>query len=246
MMITAEKRNIVKQLRKQLLEIQGFKPSPISQAGGFGLGPLESCFPNSTFPVGTIHEFIAENQEETAASEGFISGLLAKLMENSSTCLWISRDRKLFPPAMQAFNVQPEQIIFIDLNHKKEILWVMEEALKCEGLAGVIAEISDIDFSQSRRLQLAVEKSRVTGILLRKEPKNSLSATACTVRWQVKPQVTEPIDGLPGVGNPRWEISLLKVRNGHTGKFKVEWASDRFIPLETSQETNIQLTKKAG
>ncbi|WP_208646825.1 ImuA family protein [Pedobacter jejuensis] len=238
-MMTAEKQEILTQLRQQISAAQGFKPTPIALGEGFGLGPIEACFPNKVFPTGTIHEFIAEHPEDAAASEGFIAGLLAKLMENGNSCLWISRNRKLFPPSLEAFGVDPQQIIFLDLYYTKEILWVMEEALKCEGLACVIAELQDIDFAQSRRLQLATEKSHVTGILLRKEPKRKLSATACTARWQITPQPTEISDGIPGVGNPRWEVNLLKVKNGEGGKFYIEWAEDRFTQFEIS-DTDVQ------
>ena len=230
--MTAEKQEILTRLREQISAAQGFKPSPIASGAGFGLGDIEACFPNNVFPTGTIHEFLAKHPEDTAASEGFIAGLLAKLMENGNSCLWISRNRKLFPPSLEAYGADPQQIIFLDLYYTKEILWVMEEALKCEGLACVIAELPDIDFAQSRRLQLATEKSHVTGILLRKEPKRSLSATACSARWQIKPQPTEILDGIPGVGNPRWEVNLLKVKNGEGGKFYIEWAEDRFAPFE--------------
>ena len=163
--MNTDKKEIVDRLKKQILEAQGFKAVAISDAKGFGLGPIEACFPNAVFPTGTIHEFLSENPEDTASSEGFISGLMAKLMENGNSCLWISRNRKLFPPSMERFGVDPQQVIFVDLNYEKEILWTMEEALKCEGLACVIAEIPDINFAQSRRLQLATEKSRVTGII---------------------------------------------------------------------------------
>ena len=234
-MMTAEKQEILTKLRAQISAAQGFKPATHAQGDGFGLGKIEACFPNNVFPIGTIHEFLAENAEDAAASEGFIAGLLAKLMENGSSCLWISRNRKLFPPSLEAFGTDPQQIIFIDLYYTKEILWVTEEALKCEGLACVIAEISDIDFAQSRRLQLATEKSHVTGLLLRKEPKHSLSATACTARWQIRPQPTALINGIPGVGNPRWEVNLLKVKNGEGGKFYIEWAEDRFAPFESPE-----------
>ncbi|WP_379090633.1 ImuA family protein [Pedobacter sp. UC225_65] len=108
----------------------------------------------------------------------------------------------------------------------------MEEALKCEGLACVIAELPDIDFAQSRRLQLATEKSHVTGFILRKEPKQKLSATACSARWQIRPRPTELSGGIPGVGNPRWEVNLLKVKNGEGGRFYLEWAEDRFAAFE--------------
>lgn len=230
--MTAEKQEILTRLRQQISAAQEFKPAPIATGDGFGLGAIEACFPNHVFPTATIHEFLAEQPEDTAASEGFIAGLLAKLMENGNSCIWISRNRKLFPPSLETYGVDPQQIIFLDLYYTKEILWVMEEALKCEGLACVIAELPDIDFAQSRRLQLATEKSHVTGILLRKEPKRSLSATACSARWQIKHQPTEILDGIPGVGNPRWEVNLIKVKNGEGGKFYIEWAEDRFAPFE--------------
>lgn len=239
-----EKRNIVEQLQKQILEMQGFK-MPCATEGGhrFGLGALENCFPNAVFPLGTIHEFLTENMEQAAASEGFVAGLLSKLMNEGNACLWISKQRKLFPPALQKFGVWPERIIFIDLNRDKEILWATEEALKCEGLAAVISELPDLDFSQSRRLQLAVEKSKVTGLLIRKSPKK-LSATACTVRWQIKPLPSELLS-LPGVGHPRWEVQLLKVRNGHTGSFMVEWTEDQFSIVTSPPATEFLPKRQA-
>ena len=242
--MTAEKQEILERLRRDLLEVQGSKPASIASGDGFGLGPLEDCFPGKVFPTGTIHEFLAQSPEDTAASEGFIAGLLAKLMENGSSCLWISRNRKLFPPSLETFGADPQQIIFIDLYYTKEILWVMEEALKCEGLACVIAELSDIDFAQSRRLQLATEKSHVTGFLLRKEPKFSLSATACAARWQIRPAPSEIIKGIPGVGNPRWEVNLLKVKNGEGGKFLIEWAEHKFAPLQTKPQENTIIEER--
>ena len=242
----AEKQKIVAELRKQMLDMQGFKPATSGDTLRFDLDAIEACFPNSVFPTGTIHEFLAEKAEDTAASEGFIAGLLAKMMQNKGSCLWISRNRKLFPPSLQTFGVDAQQIIFIDLYYEKEILWTMEEALKCEGLACVLAELPDIDFGQSRRLQLATEKSHVTGILLRKEPKRSLSATACTVRWQIKPLPTAFNDDLPGVGNPRWEVNLLKVKNGHTGKFFIEWVENHFASFEQHNESFVPHTKQVS
>jgi protein ImuA len=94
-------------------------------------------------------------------------------------------------------------------------------------------------------LQLAVEKSQVTGILLRKESKK-ISNTACTVRWQVKPQPSQLPDGLPGVGNPNWEVSLLKVRNGQTGSFLIQWAENHFAPFSMITANDIPFTKQVG
>src|SRR5450631_649056 len=101
----------------------------------------------------------------------------------------------------------------------------MEEALKCEGLAAVAGEIPHIDFTASRRLQLAVEKSSVTGLLLRHRPRQ-LNTIACVARWQINPLPSELEDDLPGVGFPRWNVELLKVRNGKPGAWQMEWRND--------------------
>ena len=62
----------------------------------------------------------------------------------------------------------------------------MEEALKCDGIAAVVGEIQELSFTVSRRLQLAVEQSRVTGFILRNNPRN-LNTTACVTRWKITP-----------------------------------------------------------
>lgn len=220
------KKDVINQLRKKILHLEGFK-LPSATAKSFGLGPFEAAFPNSIFPAGAIHEFLNTEPEYAAACGGFIGGLLQSLMKHGGACLWISTSRTLFPPSLKAFGVEPDRIIFVDLYHEKDVLWAMEEALKCEGLAAVIAEVGEIGMTASRRLQLAVEKSRVTGLILRNDAQK-LTTTACAARWQIKPAESQPEDGMPGLGFPRWHVELLKVRNGSPGSWKIEWSAGRF------------------
>jgi protein ImuA len=225
------KEAIISQLKKDILLWQGFKPPTAGRKERIGLGPLEDAFPNAVFPKGALHEFLTEAPEHAAASAGFISGLLNALMLQGGACLWISVSRTIFPPALKAFGVEPDRIIFVDLKNEKDVLWAMEEALKCEGLAAVVGELRDINLTASRRLQLAVEKSKVTGFILRNDPRK-LSTTACVARWRVTPMPSALEDGMPGVGFPRWTVELLKVRNGNPGIWKMEWASGGFLPVE--------------
>jgi len=230
------KKDIISRLQKDILLWQGFTPPMAGKARGIGLGPLELAFPNHVFPTGNIHEMLCPTPEHAAATSGFISGILTSLMQNGGACLWVSTSRKLFPPALIAFNVEPDRVIFIDVQREKDILWVMEEALKCKGLSAVIAEVRDISFAQSRRLQLAVEDSRVTGFLLRNDLRR-LNSTTCVARWQVTHLPSEPEDELPGVGFPRWQVDLLRVRNGNPGSWNLEWAEGGFIMLDEKVET---------
>jgi protein ImuA len=233
MELSQHKQELIKSLKHEMLQIQGVNYS--KESVRLGLGPLESAFPNAIFPTAALHEFIIAEPEHAAACGGFLAGILNVLMKHKGTCIWISRSRKLFPAALKAFGLQPERVIFIDLESEREVLWVMEEALKCKELVAVVAEVKEITFSQSRRLQLALENSKVTGFVLRTDAER-ISTTTCVARWKISPIESEQVEGLPGVGFPRWNIELLRVKNGIPGTYQLSWIDGKF---QANLETQI-------
>jgi protein ImuA len=110
---------------------------------------------------------------------------------------------------------------------------VLEEALKCEGLAAVVGEIREVSFLASRRFQLAVEQSRVTGFLLRDRPRNR-QPIAAVARWQISPLPGRK-EAMPGVAFPRWSVELLRIRSGQPGKWELEWRQGKFHPVALSK-----------
>lgn len=212
-------KNIISQLKQKILHLEGFKLPTIDNAVNFELGLLEKAFPYGVFPTVAIHEFLCDEEEDSAATNGFLSTLLAKLMQNERSCIWISPFAQVFPPALKNFGIHPDKIIFIHLHKDKDILWAMEEALKCPGLAAVVAELQELSFAQSRRLQLAVENNKITGFVLRTNNKK-ISTTACVARWRISPLPSFTEKGLPGVGFPQWQVELLKVKNGEPSVWK--------------------------
>ncbi len=243
--MAASKSDIIAQLQRDMLPLQGVRSLLKNTGLDAGLGPIKYAFPGNSFPLGAIHEFIAVNPETATASCGFISGIISSLMRNRGALLWISASRNIFPPALQSFGIAPDKIIFIDLKKDKEVLWAMEEALKCKGLAAVVGEIKELDFTVSRRLQLAVETSHSTGFILRKYPTN-IQTTACVTRWQISSINSELETGMPGVGFPRWNVELIKVRNGKPGKWQVEFLSGRFRHISTAIAVPLIQKKKTG
>jgi protein ImuA len=236
--MTSAKEDIISKLKQEILLWEGFTPPQPGVSDAMGLGPIEAAFPNGLFPTGAIHEFLTAVPEDAATCGGFIAALLKTLMDNGSACLWISIGKNLFPPSLKTFGVDPGRFIFMDLKKEKDVLWAMEEGLKCEGLAAVIAELPEINFAQSRRLQLAVEKSKVTGFVLRSAPRR-ISATACVARWHITSLPSELEEGMPGVGFPRWKIELLKVRNGNPGCWTMEWFAGQFRAIHENTDRSL-------
>jgi protein ImuA len=225
--MTKTKAEIIFELQKELLPLQGFKHSLGIGAVDTGLGPIRYSFPNATFPVGAMHEFICTGPEDGAATAGFISGILSSLMRNGGVSLWISSSQTIFAPSFTHFGIAPDKIIFVNVAKERDVLWCIEEALKCDGLASVIGEINELSFTASRRFQLAVEQNRVTGFIIRNKPRN-LAATACIARWKISSLPSIRVNDMPGIGFPRWNVELIKVRNGKTGCWQVEWMGRKF------------------
>jgi protein ImuA len=221
---------LIERLQKDILQWEGYKAPDSGRREQLGLGPLEAGFPNGVFPKSAVHELVCADREQAAASGGFVTGVLSLLMQEGGICVWIGR-RRLFAPALATFGVAPHKVIFIRLLKDKDALWVMEEALKCSGLTAVVCELKDIDFKQSQRFQRAVEQSRVTGFVLR-NAKAKLSATACAARWQISALPSTDMGALPGLGFLRWQVELLKVRNGQTGSYILEWQESGFVPAD--------------
>ena len=236
-----EKAHIIKDLKEHILFLQGYKRATDNSLR-INLGPIDSSFPSECFPLASTHEFIVERDEDSSATKGFICHIISELMKRNGICIWINAVENVFPPALKLFGVDPEKIVFIHVKRQKEILWVMEEALKCDGLAAVVGEIAEINFTETRRLQLAVEKSRVTGFVIRNKPR-SINITACVSRWKISHIPSELKNKLPGVGFPRWDIELLKIRNGKPGSWKMEYAN-RLLSVVEKEEELITLNQK--
>jgi protein ImuA len=215
-------KEMIMALQNKINVLQG-NPTPNHEQAHLGLGAIESVFQGNAFARGAVHELISLSLEDASCTNGFISVILGKLMQKKDCCIWVSNKRKIFPPALKAFGIDPEQIVFIDAWKVKDALWTIEEALKCNALTAVVGEISELSFNDSRRLQLAVEKSKVTGFIHRQQPK-SIHAVACISRWHISSVASVLDDGMPGIGFPRWNVELLKIRNGQPGKWVMQWS----------------------
>lgn len=229
MKTAAEKIAIAKQLQAKINALQGMgkiSEEPVNT----GISTFSGAFPEGIFPTGAIHEFISYEAANAASTNGFISAVTGKLMKEGGLCLWIVGEKRIYPPGLKHFGLEPDRIVFIDAPHPKEALWIIEEALKCEALTAVIGEVKELGFTDSRRLQLAVERSGVTCFIHRYCPRSE-NAVACTTRWKISslPSLTD--DGLPGVGYSSWDIQLLKVRNGKPHAWQVSWSEKNFMLL---------------
>ena len=63
------KSDIFGQLQKDILRLEGFKSTLNNAILDAGLGVIKNAFPNASFPLGAIHEFICGGAEDAVATK---------------------------------------------------------------------------------------------------------------------------------------------------------------------------------
>lgn len=242
MQVDIQKRALVKELQAKINAMQGLGKSS-GEPAITGFAPFDTAFPGCVFPTAAIHEFVSYEPAHAAATSGFITALAGKIIKEGGLCLWVGSERKIFPSGLKHFGLEPDRVVFINTQKQKDKLWIIEEALKCEALSIVIGEMKELSFTESRRLQLAVGHSGVTGFIHRHYP-HSENAVACTTRWKITPMASTIADNLPGVGNSCWDVQLLKVKNGRPSSWQVSWMEKQFVPTAIENSTINSLNER--
>jgi protein ImuA len=185
---------------------------------------------------GALHEISAPGEAHLAAASGFTLALAA----SARHLLWIAEDMALaesgvpYGPGLDPFSCAPERLLTASVANKRDLLWAMEEALRCRAIGAVIGELRHgaIDPVAVRRLSLAAAESGALALLLRAQPAND-SSTAMT-RWIVGAAPAERAHDYE-FGSPRFAAQLIRNRRGPLGSWILEWreTDERFILAAT-------------
>lgn len=189
-----------------------------------GAAALDARLPGGGLPLAVLHEVEGARAEwDDAAAAGFCLALAAAL---DGPLLWIARRSDLYGGGLAALGLDPARLVFAEAGGDREVLWAMEEGLRCAGLGGVVGEVAALERTAGRRLQLAAEAGGVTAFLLRRRfapARRAEPPSAASTRWRVAPapSAAAPLDNLPG--RARWRVELLRCRGAAPGNFLVEW-----------------------
>ena len=173
------------ELRQRVRALQ--KPAGLEDDPGvlpFGIAAIDAAL-GGGLARGALHEIAAPGEAHLAAATGFVLGLVSP----SARLIWIAEDMALlesgapYGPGLDQLNVAPERLLTVAASHRRDVLWAMEEALRCRAIGAVIGELrhGDIDTVAVRRLSLAAAESGALALLLRARPAGDASTAA--TRW---------------------------------------------------------------
>jgi protein ImuA len=223
-------------LRSQVKRLeQGPGLGRVRPVAPLGLAALDAALPGGGLPLGALHEIEGERAElDDGVTTGFCLALLARLEKTANTrrpILWIARQGDLYPAALGGEGLDPRRFLLVRARSDAEVLWAMEEGLRCARLAAVVGEVDGLDRLAGRRLQLAAEASRtetggVAAFALHRRfrpPRRGRAASAALSRWRVTAAPSNDDLGESFLGRPRWRLDLLRCRGAAPGSWQVEW-----------------------
>jgi protein ImuA len=187
--------------------------------------PIDQSLPGGGLARAALHEVLAA---EPGAAAGFCALVLARA---AGTVLWIAPELDAWPPGLGRFGLAPADLVRVQAPRSQDGLWAMEEALRSPGVAGALLVTEALDFAAARRLQVAAEAGGAIGLLLRPDGEDAGASTALT-RWRVG--ALAGAGSAHDLGDPRWQLELLRCRGGRPRHWQVSWrsAAERLDPEE--------------
>ena len=205
-----------------------------------GVPEIDRALPGGGLRLGSIHEVAGDE-----AATGFCAALLARTGSGGvrgeahgeacagvrggarkGSLLWLAKGDDLYAPGLVRFGIGAGQLLVVSGLHRQEdMLWAMEEALRCRAVTGVVAETGRIGLAAGRRLMLAAEGTGVLGLVLsRGVPhggarrrrggagvrRGGAGVPVAVSRWRVT-----------GAREGRWRVEVLHCRGGRPAEWTV-------------------------
>ncbi|MEM5516252.1 hypothetical protein WNY37_04775 [Henriciella sp. AS95] len=200
--------------------------------GIFRLGQAAAPREPAQFPLGLgtcgVHEICETSFGDMPALTGFA---LSAAPARRGAIIWVSQSGlltnhgNLLETGLRGLRRERADLLHVHARKLPDTLWAIEEAIRSSAAGLVIGELSDMDFTASRRLALASSRHGIPVVLLM--PYTREGATASIARWRVMPRPSAPNRyDRKAPGNPRWQANLERSRQaphmaGHS--FDVEF-----------------------
>jgi protein ImuA len=164
--------------------------------------------------------------------DGGWAGFLLAQLDRSKPLLWVQErmaileSGRVHPPGLPVSN-----LIHVEARDARDALWAMEEGLRCSSLSAVIGEVwgdpRALDFTATRRLAVASERSGVAAFLIRLGGHANLSGAR--MRWRIAgaPSLINDLDP-KAPGTPVWDAELFRARGAAPGRWTVSHEAGAF------------------
>lgn len=184
-------------------------------------------------PLQKDRHVLSEAFPAVAIDAGVLGFVLASCGKSGGPLLWVQdrlSQKETGSPYLPGLHYK--DIMRVDVNRPVDVLWTMEEGLRCKALSCVIGEIwgnpAVLDFTVTKRLAMRAEANNLPCWLIRRAASPDLSAARN--RWRIASLPSQPHPHDPQApGDPRWQVELFRSRTQAPGTWVASYdrAADR-------------------
>jgi protein ImuA len=200
--------------------------APADRAPVFSTGAraVDALLPTHGLKLDTLVEWVAETPVCGAATLAMVAA--ASLLSSNSAAnspptgpvLVIDSDGTFYPPAAIALGIPAERIVWVRPSRHAELVWAIDQALRCDAVAAVWASVGErLDDRDARRLQLAAEIGHTPGLLVRPAGVRGKPSFA-DVRFHVAPKHATPKHVVSTAVSRAWHVTLDRCRGASVGQ----------------------------
>jgi protein ImuA len=202
---------------------------------GSGCPPLDRLLPQRGFARGSLVEWLADGPGSGASMLALVAAREA--CRQGGVLVVVDRQGTFYPPAAAAWRIDLQSMIVVRPQNDKDEQWTLDQALRCEHVAAVMAWPQRLDGHTFRRLQLAAETSGSLGLLVRPLSARREPSWA-NVRLLISPRREKGVGPhLPGAG---------KKGAGPICRDGPEGAAHKLDPSPFSRRLRVQLLRCRG
>jgi protein ImuA len=209
----------IDRLARQIRDLQTIA-RPDGESIPSGCGSMDRLLPTGGYGPGSMVELIRSGATGTGVCS--LALMIAKnAMKDGKFLIVVDTQKQFYPPAVQSLGIPIERVIAIQPTNHADIVWGMDQALRCPAVGAVIADVGSLEDRIARRLQLATEQGGGLGILVRDASSARSQPSWADVQWQVRsyaPNLQNQFALVEDRLDTRWfELELTRCNRGRTG-----------------------------
>lgn len=163
------RETLLRQLRAQAGCIDTAPEIEAGEKLSTGSAAIDRLLPRRGLRPDAITEWVAEQDGCGASALSMIAAAThLRSAAGRGPLVVVSRPEYFYPPAAVALGIPVDRIIWVQPDRHADLVWTIDQALRCESVAAVWAPIrGKLDDRDARRFQLAAEIGRTPGLLIR-------------------------------------------------------------------------------
>ena len=150
-------RNVIRELNHVVQRMEHSERRSERVAVSTGCRPFDRFLGRHEFMRGSLVEWLGDELGSGASVLALVAAREA--CQDGGTLVVVDRDATFYPPAAAAWQIDLQNTILVRPQNEKDEHWALDQALRCEHVAAVLAWSKRIDGYTFRRLQLAAKTS---------------------------------------------------------------------------------------